>query len=281
MNEKTILCAGGDLRFSYMCRSLSRRGRIFALGHDSISEVTALSSPEDMPCAADVLVLPMMSSGLNVSISGKEISFARLTRCLEQGALVLGGRLSPEQKAYFESGGFACEDYFSRESLVVKNCLPTAEGALQIALNETADTVFDSKVLVLGFGRTAKCCARLFNSAGAHCTVCARRPEARADAFTQGYDSFHPVRLAARAGAFDIIINTVPALMLTDNVLTSVQKSALIIDLASAPGGTDFSSAKRLGIKAVHALALPAKTAPAAAGRLIAETIEEILDERG
>ena len=281
MNEKVILCAGGGLRFSYMCRELCGFGRVYSVGVVSDEEgVTLLVSPVDMAVLADVLVLPMMGGGLKVNAGGEEIGFDRLTRRLKQGALVLGGRLSAEQKAFFESYGFICEDYFARESLVIKNCLPTAEGALQIALNETAETVFGSRVLVLGYGRTAKCCARLFKAVGADCTVCARRAESLADAWTEGFETFYVKELRDRAADFDIIINTVPALLLTEEVLSDVQKNVLIIDLASKPGGTDFLSAERLGVKAIHALALPEKTAPASAGRLLGEAVGEIFSER-
>jgi dipicolinate synthase subunit A len=70
-------------------------------------------------------------------------------------------------------------------------------------------------------------------------------------------------------------------MILTEEILASAKAGCLVIDLASKPGGTDFAAAKRLEINAVHALALPGKVAPAAAGRLIAETIREITDERG
>ena len=52
-----------------------------------------------------------------------------------------------------------------------------------------------------------------------------------------------------------------------------LNKDALILDLASAPYGTDFEAAKELGIKAMTAPGLPGKTAPKTAGKLIAESI--------
>ena len=264
MNKRVFLCAGGDLRFLYMCTELEKLGEVYRAENGSI------------PCSADVLVLPMTGS-----LGADETGAPQLAAQLKAGGLVVGGRMSDKLIKFFSDRGFVCEDYFTRESLVLKNCIPTAEGALQIALNETTETVFGSHVLLLGFGRTAKCCARLFRAAGAECTVAARRPETLAEAWCEGYDGFDIKDLKARAGSFDIIINTVPAMLLTEAVLECCGKNVLVIDLASKPGGTDFAAAKKLGIKAVHALALPAKTAPAAAGRLIAETIEEILNERG
>ena len=62
--------------------------------------------------------------------------------------------------------------------------------------------------------------------------------------------------------------------------LWKLQSDALIIDLASKPGGVDFDTASRLGRKTVWALSLPGKVAPITAGDMIACTIRNILKER-
>ena len=79
---------------------------------------------------------------------------------------------------------------------------------------------------------------------------------------------------------YDIVINTVPALVLTRSELEMMKKDALIIDLASKPGGTDFEAAQRLGRRVVHALALPGRTAPITSGKIIAEAVRNIFIER-
>ena len=52
-----------------------------------------------------------------------------------------------------------------------------------------------------------------------------------------------------------------------------------MIDLASLPGGVDFSAAQELGLKAVQALSLPGKTAPESAAEIIKQTVYTILEE--
>lgn len=281
MEKRVFFCVGGDKRNMYVCRELLGLGMVYSCGIAVQEGVCSVTAPEDMPVQADVLVLPMLNEGLELDLAGEKVSLDRLAAKVKAGGIVLGGRLRPEHKKYFADIGLDTDDYFSRESLVLKNCIPTAEGALQLALSETTGTVFGSNVLILGFGRTAKCCARLFKAAGASCTVAARRPEALAAAATEGLGTFGLAELKSRAGKYDIMINTVPALLLTADVLSCVKRECLIIDLASMPGGTDFGAAQMLSLNAIHALALPGKTAPSAAGRYIAETIEEILNERG
>ena len=79
----------------------------------------------------------------------------------------------------------------------------------------------------------------------------------------------------------DTVINTIPAPVLPRKMLEKLPRGALVIDLASLPGGTDFDAAEALGIRAEHALALPGKCAPDTAGALIAQTVLTILQERG
>ena len=102
-----------------------------------------------------------------------------------------------------------------------------------------------------------------------------------AQAWTEEFETFSMSELADNIGKFDTIINTVPVMILTEEILASSKAGCLVIDLASKPGGTDFAAAKRMEINAIHALALPGKVAPASAGKLITETIREITDERG
>ena len=115
---------------------------------------------------------------------------------------------------------------------------------------------------------------------GMNVTVCARRAEQRAVAESFGLRGAALSRLDALAPAFDTVVNTVPARVLTAPVLAALRPGSLIVDLASKPGGTDFDAARRLGHKAIHALSLPAVCAPETAGEAVAHTVLTILRER-
>ena len=80
-------------------------------------------------------------------------------------------------------------------------------------------------------------------------------------------------------GEADVIFNTIPVPVLTGAVLDKVPPGALIIDLASAPGGVDFQRAANIGVKAILAPGLPGKVAPKTAGRILAKVITGLLYE--
>ena len=159
------------------------------------------------------------------------------------------------------------------------NAVPTAEGAIELAISETPITIRNSKCLVLGYGKVGKVLAHSLHALGAKTYVAARK---YADlAFIESHGC-HPLTMqetTTRLGEFDIIFNTVPALILDAEGLSKIPKSTLIIDLSSKPGGVDFEVAKELGLRVIWALSLPGRIAPVTAGIIIKDTITNILRE--
>ena len=176
--------------------------------------------------------------------------------------------------------GVELVDYFARPELTVYNAIPTAEGCIGILLERRSRTLWGAAVLVLGFGPVGRALAVRLAALGARVTVAARRPVQRAMAEELGLRAVPLTELAAEAAAFDTVVNTIPAPVLTAQVLAALPKKSLIVDLASKPGGTDFAAARRLGHTALHALSLPTVWAPETAGEALARTVQAILQER-
>ena len=78
---------------------------------------------------------------------------------------------------------------------------------------------------------------------------------------------------------FDIIINTIPYIILDKDNLENVKRDALVIDVASNPGGVDREAIKEQKIKFIWALSLPGKVAPVTSAEFIKETLYNIFDE--
>jgi dipicolinate synthase subunit A len=163
----------------------------------------------------------------------------------------------------------------------VLNAIPTAEGAIQIAMEEIPITLHNSNILILGFGRIGKILAKMLQGLGANVFVEARK---YADiAWIRSY-SYKPVLLSdlkSRLEQMDVIFNTIPHVILDQDMLARLGKETLIIDLASKPGGVDFEKARDLGVKAIWALSLPGKVAPLTAAEFIRDTVYNIMDELG
>ena len=171
-------------------------------------------------------------------------------------------------------------DYYDSETLRLKNALPTAEGTLMLAMQNTPYVIGGSSVLVTGFGACGRQIARLFSAVGATVCVAARSPSARAEAEAQGFRSAPLENLSGIISAADIIVNTVPAKIIGRHELSSAKENALFIEIASAPFGIDEKCASELGINYVKAPALPARYAPQTSGEYIAQTVKELIEQR-
>ena len=174
--------------------------------------------------------------------------------------------------------GLGIYEYLNREELSLKNAVPTAEGAVQIALEELPVTINGLRVLIVGLGRIGTALAAVLKGFGADVTAAVRSERGAAKARIAGIRHISSLNIGS---GYDLVFNTVPELIFDRGSLTQFSGSTLFIDLASKPGGIDFEAARELGIKAVWALGLPGKTAPVTAGEIIAETVETMLDERG
>ena len=286
MNTFAVL--GGDLRFVYLAG---------ALAEDGFSVITAGLDHTDLPdCVTGcthvaqaargaefvVLPLPVTTDGatLNAPFSRALIPLDGVTECLHAGQTVFGGQLRPSLVQALEEKGVRVFDYFLREELTIQNAVPTAEGAIQLALEELPVTLCGASCLVTGFGRVGKALCRLLYALGADVTVAARRVSDRALAKTLGYAAV-PIHALADAGTFDVVFNTVPALILDETYLKTLAPSTLIIDLASRPGGVDFTAAAGLGLKTIWALSLPGRVAPKSAGVILKDAVLNILKEEG
>lgn len=121
------------------------------------------------------------------------------------------------------------------------NAPPTAEGAVQIALEELAVTLHGARALVLGYGRVGKLTAHRLAALGARVTVAARSYEALAWAEAYGHAAQQLTDLAGYLCGYDLVVNTIPRRVLTKDLLEELKESCLVIDLASKPGGVGVS----------------------------------------
>lgn len=285
MNNK-ISVIGGDLRQLTLAELLSEDGYdvlVSGFGDDSKSDKYTIENDVKKACLGDVIILPMPvtadSKTLNAPFNKAKISLSELEEHISPNSLILGGRLNEDFYTLFEN--HKCIDYYEREELMIKNAVPTAEGAIELAIAETPITIAKSKCLIIGYGRIGKVLAHHLKAMDAFVTVSARKYQTLAWIDVDGYTAVHNKDLIKNIHSYDVIFNTAPALILDEDILAKINPDTVVIDLASKPGGVDFQKAKDFGLKVIWALSLPGKTAPLTSGRIIKETISNILYEEG
>lgn len=265
-----ILIAGGDMRQIYCAEKLSDIYSVKVIGIDSVKSDL---SGDKFDCV--VLPVPPLDEKGNISTpcSADTFSVSELKKFMKDDCIIFTGR--PDRRLD-EMFGNRIIDYMSREDLCLKNAVPTAEGAIEIALAELPVTLSGLSVLIVGMGRIGTALAEILKGFGADITAAVRSARGAGKARVIGIKS---VCMSDMGSDYGLVFNTAPELVFSREVLRKFSDDTLFIDLASRPGGFDFISASELNKKVIWALGLPGKTAPVTAGEIVAETITNILSE--
>lgn len=288
MKHPTVLTVvGGDERQAHLAAMLCADGyavRTLALERHPVYGCTMIDSLTEMNgSAAIILPLPAQQSDarLNAPLSDTSFPLAQVLDAIPAGTLTLAGSVPFWMHAHAVRGELRLIDYLAREELAIRNAIPTCEGALQIAMEQTPFTLHGAHCLVIGYGRIGAMLAERLAALGADVTVSARslRDFARIEA--EGLHSLDTRHLRGHLQGFDLIFNTVPAPILDTRTLAGLNAPCLILDLASLPGGIAPDTILPPDCRVIHALSLPGRVAPLSAARAIHATISSILQEEG
>lgn len=276
-----ITILGGDVRYSYCAQQLRQAGW-------QVDTFQVQGSPDTMalpglfqPQRDYLLPYPAFNArGYIPFLQGEAILHCSdLIQGPITGSRFLCGRPGAFAQQ-LQNAGAQVLDYEKDEFLTTANAIPTAEGALALAMQQMPDTLWESRCLVLGFGRVGKQLSLRLQRLGARVTVAVRNDADRAllEALGLAHDTVAKYR--SPLGQYRAIFNTVPAPVFTPAQYDTIDPACVLIDLASAPGGIDASQCLRRSLQFTHARGLPGKTAPATAGRLIAQTVARTLTEQ-
>ncbi len=284
MERRSFLMAGGDRRFLRLGQLLEEDGhsvRYLALREQNWPDREVAEAARDMDCV--ILPIPPVDGGgmLTAPLSQRRVPLEKLLGCLEKGQLVCAGGITEELNGAAKERGFCLVNYLSREELTVENAVPTAEGAISIAMQELPCTIHGTKTLVIGFGKCGCALAERLRGLGAELTVSARSWRDLARIRAEGWRRIETGALEPVLPAVRLVFNTVPALVLEEEQLKLLPRNSLVLDLASRPGGVDWEAAERLGIKAIHALGIPGKYAPETAAESLRRVIYHCIQECG
>lgn len=280
MNTRLHFClVGGDARQLYLAdllRQDEHRVTTLALS-DSPAGLSALS-------AADCILLPTIPLApgglLHAPLSTQQLPIRSILNALRPEQYIFTGTAPSSLLEQASSLGLTIREYLRREELAIANAVPTAEGAVQLAMEALPVTIHGSRVLVLGFGRVGQCTAARFSALGAHVTAAARSSAQRALARSMGLTAVSLSALTALDQNWDLVVNTIPAIVCRKKELLRFG-TPVLLELASSPGGFEMDAVQALQLRHIPAPGLPGKVAPATAAGDIQRTLYAMLEELG
>ena len=275
MKNRNIVIVGGDKRQKYLKEYLTQSGfSVESYGlfdwDDDTDKLKSIINEN----SAIVLPLPATRNGktINMPFSKKEISVDRLLSFLGKENLVFGGIIKDDLLSRLRETDIPFVDYYD-EAFIEKNAVLTAFGTLKIILEHIDFALPMGNFAITGYGRVARETASLLTSLSCNVTVFARNPSQREDANIKGCKAYPITTLSSLAHSFDIIINTVPSEIITEETAKNINEKCKVIELASAPYGMDFEIMRKNGIDVIKAFGLPGKYTPKTAGEIIGNKI--------
>lgn len=258
-----IITAGGDLRQKTAIKILAEKGFEIKEYRPYSTEITH----------DDVLLLPTPVTRdkihLTAQSTAEPICIEEIKKVFPKAKLVIGGNY---ENRYVT-------DVLKRDDFAYFNAVPTAEGAIKIAIEKTDYTLWGANVLVCGFGRVAKILISRLIGFCPNLYVSARNNTAFSLLDSFGIKKIHTKDLCKNINKFDVVFNTADATLFNDEVLKNAKKDSLFIELASGNIGFSQEFTQSNYIKFVPAPSLPGKIAPITAGKILAETVLNILRE--
>ena len=278
---------GGDKRSVLLTTLLLRDGHrvtTFAMEKASLpAEIPKSGSLQSCAYGADCIVLPVPAETggiISAPYAAEPLTADSILPALWSGQIVCGGKLSEPFCAQCALAGIHTEDILRRSEFAAGNAALTAEGAIELLLRHSERSLMKSRVLIVGFGRIGKLLAVKLSALGAGLSVCARSGSDRGLAKAMGFDPLDYSMLEGELGDFDFIVNTVPARVLSDAMLCCISGHAVLLELASPPGGFDRTLAGNIGLNALAAPGLPGKTSPYSAAELIRDAVYAAIHEQ-
>lgn len=238
--------------------------RLYITGHDERSlalKAQALAKGHEMTDKMpDAVILPLPKAGV-----------CDIKRYYAHGQKIIGGKREKALQEMMEKEKWRFENVLEDEKFLLENARLTAEGAIWKAMNARKKALCCSECMVVGYGRIARFLTAMLRGLGSRVTVAARSEKARKEA---GENSIDMEQMQEAAGEMDYIFNTVPFLVLTEEVLGNVKKDAILMELASAPYGVDMQAAEKMGLNVQIEGGLPGRYCPMEAAKAWLDFIE-------
>ncbi|API93935.1 MULTISPECIES: dipicolinic acid synthetase subunit A [Virgibacillus] len=290
--NRTIAIIGGDARYLELIRQLQALTdtTLLLIGFDKLEQgftgLKQMDIDDVTPSSLDAIILPITgtnSDGKVEPVFSEKPIYLSLDwfKQLRKSAIVFSGIANDYLTDAVNSANAKLIPLLDRDDVAIYNSIPTAEGTIMMAIEHTDFTIHSSRVVVVGFGRVGNTVANKFSALGAKVSVSATRMKDLARVTEMGLTAIPLDQLASYMENCDLLINTIPAPVIGKEEMKHLPSHAVIIDLASKPGGTDFAYAKQRGIKAILSRSLPSIVAPKTAGKILADVIKQEFLKQG
>lgn len=224
----------------------------------------------DAFCYDRLILLPVPTTKDKKHITATETPLAEIERQATPESLIVGYEIPEDIRDGLLRSGADVLDLGADEEFLVKNAEVTAHGALGHLLTSLPIDISRATVGIIGYGRIGKALIKLLVFLGARVRAYTTRGSV-ADGLAKAGIVCEKITESTDFLGCDLIFNTAPAVLLSEEKLSRLLPSTRIVDLAS---GRIFP--EKEGV--VKLASIPEAFYPETAGRLYAEAVEKHLE---
>lgn len=283
MKKSKILILGGDLRQTYCASLLSEAGHevsCFLVPGYPAPTISIDILKKYLSHAKYILCpVPFSRDKTNIFTSGEyadtKLSIEFLLSLINEKQTLIGGAIHRSATDILTKRDIPYYDIMTFQSFKEANSRLTAEGLLKDIIEICPFSIPESNILLAGYGSCGKHIASILSSLGGHITIYNRNKSYDCMAKMCGYTTVTSLPDNDSLRDFNIIINTIPAVIFTPEHLAHVHPKAYLFDIAGNPGGFNPDGVKKHNLNCKSCPGIPGKTAPMTAARIICHIINE------
>ena len=278
------LILGGDKRYYEIIRDFKNKNyNVDMVGYINEFAGTSSINYEDINIKKyDLILFPISGVGNDFIIKGEK-NFkveADLLKDVKENCLIFSGiktNCLEEMMKYCKKNiNFLMND----ESIIKENSIITVEGIISDIITNTDITINKSKVLVIGYGNIGSYLTKVLNDLKALVSVSVILDKDKNLLDKLKINSVYSNDISSMRKVIsesDIIINTVPSLVLNEYYINYMKSNCYVLDIASYPHGIDQDALNNKNIKNKIYLGIPSIVAPKTAGKILSKKIDSVV----
>lgn len=273
--EKTFAILGGDKRQLALLEQLKEKGhKVHLYGFNNKETEEDLNSVLSL---SEFIVFPVPISknkkDLYAPFSARSIPLVEITKNKNlKNKIIFTPGINKDEINYLALKKENKIFKYCTEEFLAENAKLTAKATLKIIKENLKGKLKNKRTLICGFGRLGKSLSKILKKEFLDLTVSARKDLDFKEIEKLSLKHIKTNEIKEQSN-YDLIINTIPALIFDEFTLKTTAKNSLLIDLASNPGGVDKIAANKLKINHIHALGLPGRFFPEESAKIIKNSI--------
>ena len=228
----------------------------------------------------DIIIFPIpgISNGF---FAGSTLLPPEFLNDSKEDVIIFSGIRTPCLSQMLAESNRECIYFMEDEQVAMENAIPTVEGIIADLVLNTKITIHDADIMVIGYGKVGKPLVLALTKLGAHVFVGVNKEKDIEELELLGILGVDTKQqsMGDYVRTVDMIINTVPALVLEESHIVNLNKEVYVLDVSSYPYGIDQEALKFNEISYKIYPKIPSRVAPKTSGKILAKKIETVMEQ--